>query len=98
MKINRRDWFFAAFASVAAFFGYKSVSWRELSKAEIINERILRVNGLKGSQLMHDYDILTKWMKYNGAEAKVIMERTKKLNELKLQVFTQNPSLIRLKA
>jgi hypothetical protein len=51
---------------------------------------------LKGSQLLSDYDILTKWMKYSEDEAKEMMARVKvqKLEDLKLQILAQNPTLL----
>lgn len=70
--------------------------WRELSRAEIVTNRINNANSLKGSQLLSDYDILTKWMKYSEDEAKEMMARVKvqKLEDLKLQVLAQNPTLL----
>jgi hypothetical protein len=70
--------------------------WRELSRAEIVTNRINNANGLKGSQLMSDYDILTKWMKYTDDEAKEMLARLKvqKLEDLKLQILAQNPQLL----
>lgn len=70
--------------------------WRELSRAEVITNRINNANGLKGSQLMSDYDILTKWMKYSEDEANEMISRMKiqKLEDLKLQVLAQNPQLL----
>jgi hypothetical protein len=70
--------------------------WRELSRAEIVTNRINNANSLKGSQLMGDFDILTKWMKYTDDEAKEILARLKvqKLEDLKLQILAQNPALL----
>lgn len=70
--------------------------WRELSKAEIVTNRINNANSLKGSQLMSDFDILTKWMKYTEDEAKEMLARLKvqKLEDLKLQILAQNPQLL----
>jgi intein/homing endonuclease len=70
--------------------------WRELSRAEVITNRINNANSLKGSQLLSDYDILTKWMKYPEDEAKEMIARMKiqKLEDLKLQVLAQNPQLL----
>lgn len=70
--------------------------WRELSKAEIVTNRINNANSLKGSQLMADFDILTKWMKYTEDEAKEMLARLKvqKLEDLKLQILAQNPRLL----
>lgn len=70
--------------------------WRELSRAEIVTNRINNANSLKGSQLLSDYDILTLWMKYTPEEAKEMISRMKvqKLEDLKLQVLAQNPILL----
>jgi len=70
--------------------------WRELSRAEIVTNRINNANSLKGSQLLSDYDILTLWMKYTIDEANEMIARMKiqKLEDLKLQVLAQNPQLL----
>jgi hypothetical protein len=67
-----------------------------LSGAEVITNRINNANGLKGSMLMSDYDILTRWMKYNEEDAQRMMARMKlqKLEDLKLQIIAQNPQLL----
>ena len=71
-------------------------AWRELSWQEIITARIGNANGLKGSMLMADFDILTKWMKYSEEEAQEMIARNKiqKLEDLKLQIIGQNPQLL----
>jgi hypothetical protein len=45
---------------------------------------------------MSDYDILTKWLKYSEDEAQKMLARLKiqKLEELKLTIIAQNPSLL----
>ena len=70
--------------------------WRELSRAEIITNRINNANSLKGSMLMSTYDILTEWMKYSHEQALRMIARTKmeKIEELKLQIIGQNPQLM----
>lgn len=70
--------------------------WRELSRAEIVTNRINNANSLKGSQLMADFDILVKWMKYTEDETKEMLARLKvqKLEDLKLQILAQNPQLL----
>lgn len=70
--------------------------WRELSRAEVVTNRINNANSIKGSQLMSDYDILTKWMRYTEDEANEIIARVKiqKLEDLKLQLLGQNPQLL----
>jgi len=70
--------------------------WRELTRAEVITNRLNNAANLKGSQLMSDYDILVLWMKYTEDEAKEMLARLKlqKLEELKLQIIAQNPQLL----
>ena len=71
-------------------------AWKELSEAEILNNRINVVTTLKGSLVMSDYDLLTKFMRYSDEEAEKILSRNKiqKLEELKLQIVGQNPQLL----
>jgi hypothetical protein len=70
--------------------------WRELSRAEVVTNRINNAGSLKGSQMMADFDILTKWMKYTDDEALEMIARNKlqKYEELKLQIIAQNPQLL----
>jgi hypothetical protein len=70
--------------------------WRELTRAEVVSGRIQNAGALKGSQLMSDFDILTKWMKYSEEDALKMLARLKiqKLEELKLQIIAQNPTLL----
>lgn len=70
--------------------------WRELSRAEVVSNRINNANSLKGSMLMSDFDILTSWMKLNEDEVEDMMSRMKvqKLEDMKLQVLAQNPQLL----
>jgi hypothetical protein len=69
--------------------------WRELTRAEVINNRIQNAGALKGAQIMSDYDILTKVMKYSEEDAKVMLARLKqqKIGDLQLQIIAQNPTL-----
>lgn len=71
-------------------------SWKELSEAEIMNNRINVVTTLKSSLLMSDYDLLTKFMKIPEKEAERIISRNKiqKLEDLKIQIIGQNPQLL----
>jgi hypothetical protein len=70
--------------------------WRELTRAEVLNNRITAATSMKGSAIMSDFDILTKFMKYSEDEAKVMIARLKmqKMEELKLQIIAQNPQLL----
>ncbi|MGH7175289.1 MAG: portal protein, partial [Minisyncoccia bacterium] len=70
--------------------------WREMSRAEVVGNRINYANSLKQAQLLSDFDVLTKWMKYDEEEAKQIIARMKiqKLEDLKLQIIAQNPTLL----
>jgi hypothetical protein len=72
--------------------------WRELTRAEVVTNRLNNAANLKGSQLMSDYDIHTKWLKYPEDEAKKMLSRLKiqKLEDLKLQIAAQNPISIGL--
>lgn len=71
-------------------------AWKELSEAEIINNRISTATSIKGSLLMSDYDILTKYLKYSSEDAERMISRNKiqKLEELKIQIIGQNPQLM----
>ena len=70
--------------------------WRELSRAEIVSNRIQNATSLKGSMLYSDYDILTQCMKKQPEEANEILSRLKlqKLEDLKLQILASNPQLL----
>lgn len=71
-------------------------SWKELSEAEIMNNRINVVTTLKSSMLMSDYDLLTKYLRISEDEAERIISRNKiqKLEDLKIQIVGQNPQLL----
>lgn len=71
-------------------------SWKELSEAEIMTNRINTVTTLKSSMLMSDYDLLTRFMKVPADEAERIISRNKiqKLEDLKIQIIGQNPQLL----
>lgn len=71
-------------------------SWKELSEAEIMTNRINVVTTLKSSMLMSDYDLLTRYMKIPAEEAQRIISRNKiqKLEDLKIQIVGQNPQLL----
>jgi len=70
--------------------------WRELSRAEVVTNRINNAGSLKGAQILSDYDVLVLWLKYSEKEAKELIARNKiqKLEDLKLQVMAQNPILL----
>lgn len=70
--------------------------WRELSRAEVVNARYGNAGTLKSSQLMADYDIMTKILKYQNDDVEEMLARLKiqKLEDLKLQVLAQNPQLL----
>lgn len=70
--------------------------WRELTRAEVITNRINNAVALKQAGVMPDYDILTKWLKYDDDETKKMIARLKlqKLEELKMQIIAQNPALL----
>ncbi|RDJ35600.1 MAG: hypothetical protein DWQ19_12345 [Crenarchaeota archaeon] len=70
--------------------------YRDLSRAEIDNNRINNANALKGSLLYSDFDILTMILKHSEEEAEMMIARMKmqKLEEAKLQILVQNPQLL----
>lgn len=70
--------------------------WRELSRAEVTTARYTNAGTLKSGQLMADYDIMIKILKYSEDEADEMLARLKlqKLEDLKLQVLAQNPQLL----
>jgi hypothetical protein len=70
--------------------------WRELSKAEVLTNRMTNANNAKGAQLFSDYDIYMDYLKMTEDEAKERLGRLKiqKLEDLKLQVLAQNPVLL----
>ena len=71
-------------------------SWKELSEAEIMNNRMNMVTTLKSSMLISDFDLLTRFMKIPEDEAERIISRNKiqKLEDLKMQIIGQNPQLL----
>jgi hypothetical protein len=71
-------------------------SWKELSEAEIMSNRMNMVTTLKSSMIMSDYDLLTRFMKIPEDEAERIISRNKvqKLEDLKIQIIGQNPQLL----
>ena len=70
--------------------------WRELTRAEVVTNRLNNASTLKTSQLLSDYDILTKYLHYPEDDAKKMLARLKiqKLEDLKLQIVAQNPTLL----
>ena len=70
--------------------------WRELSRAEVITNRINSAASIMGSQIMALFDVPTEWMKYPEHKANEFISRLKlqKLEDLKLQVLAQNPQLL----
>lgn len=70
--------------------------WRELTRAEVLTNRLNNMANLKGSQLMSDFDILTKFGKFTEDEVQKMLARLKiqKLEDLKLQIIAQNPTIL----
>lgn len=70
--------------------------WRELSRAEVMTNRISNANSLAGSLIYSQKDILTKIMHHSDEEADEIIARVKiqKMEDLKLQILGQNPILL----
>ena len=70
--------------------------WRELSRAEVITNRLNNASNLKASQLMADYDIYLDWLKvpHEDAVEKLARIKIQKLEDLKLQIMASNPQLV----
>ena len=70
--------------------------WRELSRTEVVTARYGNASTLKSGQLMSDFDIMTKILKYGEEETEEMLARLKvqKLEDLKLQILAQNPQLL----
>lgn len=70
--------------------------WRELSRAEVLQSRLSIVTSLKGSLLMSDWDLYTKFMHYSEDEAQELSSRNKiqKLEDAKLQILLSNPGIL----
>lgn len=69
---------------------------RELSENEVIEARFNRAAAIKGTMMMSDLDILVEILKMPLEKAKEIVARStiQKLQELKLQIMSQNPQLL----
>ncbi len=70
--------------------------WREMSRAEIVTNRINNASGLKGSELFSTYDIYVDYFKFSPEEAQEKLSRLKiqQLENLKMQVLAANPILL----
>lgn len=70
-------------------------AWKELSEMEVVNQRLSIISGLKGSMLMSDFDLLTRYLRIPEEEVRDIIARNniQKLQELKLQIIGQNPQI-----
>jgi hypothetical protein len=93
----------AAFIPGASLFKPKESEYKELVKTEVFTARYNWAKNPKYfGKLMSDYEVLTKIMKYPGIEATEILAslkaqrqlRIQKLEELKLEVMAQNPSIL----
>lgn len=69
--------------------------WQELSKAEVVNQRLNVASSYKGQMLMSDIDILVKILKYSQEEAEQLASRMsiQKLQDARLQILVANPSI-----
>lgn len=69
--------------------------YKEMSEAEIINQRIGWATQLKSSLLLSDFDVLTKWLHYSEEEALELISRStlQRYNDAKLQIVMANPAL-----
>lgn len=70
--------------------------YREISENEVKDARVNRLATLKGTMVLSDLDLLMDVMHYQEDEAKEKVARSmiQKLQELKLQVMSQNPQLL----
>lgn len=70
--------------------------WRKINRNEVTQAMFDRAATLKGSQLMADYDILTRILEFDEDEAKEMVSRMKaqKMEELQLQALGANPELL----
>ncbi|MEI8270563.1 MAG: portal protein, partial [bacterium] len=69
---------------------------REVSRADVLAARYSNAGTLKSAEMMSDFDIYTQIFKYTKDEAEEMLSRLKlqKLENLKLQVLAQNPTLM----
>ena len=93
--LNLRGWPEESYADLKIKMTPPS-DWRELSRNEVVTARYSNASTLKGSVLYSDFDILTKILKIPEVEAKEMIARIKiqKLEDLKLQIMSQNPQLL----
>lgn len=70
--------------------------WRELTRAEVITNRLNNAANLKGAMLLSDFDILVDWLKIPEDETKKKLARLKfqKIEELKMNLIAQNPDVL----
>lgn len=70
--------------------------YRELSENEVIEARYNRAAAIKGTGLMADLDVLIEVLKLPTDKAKEIVARStvQKLQDVKLQILSQNPQLL----
>lgn len=70
--------------------------WRDLTKMEVTSARIQNAGSIKGAALMADEDILVDYLKLSPDEAKKRVAKLKlqKLEDAKLQIIMQNPTII----
>lgn len=70
--------------------------YRELSRQEVENSRVGLATQYKSANIMPDFDIYTRILKYSEEDTQKILGRLKiqKLEDLKLQVLAQNPAYL----
>lgn len=73
-----------------------SSDWRELSRQEVLTARLGNASAAKGAQIYSDYDILLDLLHLTkeDAERKLARMKVQKLEEVKLQIMSQNPGII----
>ena len=71
---------------------------REMSRAEVITNRINNGTSLASSQILSIYDVYVDYFKYSKEEALAKLARLnlQKMQDMKLQIMGQNPQLIGL--
>lgn len=70
--------------------------WKELSRAEVINNRINNAIQIKGSGMYSDFDVMTTYLQLDEKKAREIIARNQiqQLYQVKLQIVATNPGLL----
>ncbi len=70
--------------------------WRELTRAEVLTNRITNATALQGAGIMSNFDILVEFMKYPEEVVQKMLGRLKlqQLEQLRMQIIASNPNLV----